>query len=143
MQTTPALSARPVPDWALFTAEPTVLIADDDPDLLELMTFKLRAAGYRTLVADNGADALALVQTELPDLVVLDVSMPGLDGLTVCHYLHSAGPTAQIPILMLSGRARRSDIDLGYTAGADDYLTKPFSPRDLVERVRRLLTADV
>jgi two-component system phosphate regulon response regulator PhoB/two-component system alkaline phosphatase synthesis response regulator PhoP len=75
-------------------------------------------------------------------MVILDVSMPGMDGLSVCYELHSSAATAQIPVLMLSGRNRKVDIDLGMTVGADDYLVKPFSPAELVRRVRWLLIAN-
>ena len=131
----------PVADWCADLAEPTVLVADDDPDVLDLVTQKLVAAGYRVIAADNGASALRLVATEQPDVVILDVSMPRLDGLSVCYELHSSADTARIPVLMMSGNSRQIDIDLGLTVGADDYLVKPFNPAELVRRVRWLLPA--
>jgi DNA-binding response OmpR family regulator len=131
----------PVADWCADLAEPTILVADDDPDVRDLVTQKLIAAGYRVLAADNGASALRLVVTEQPDMVILDVSMPGLDGLSVCYELHSSAETARIPVLMMSGHSRQVDIDLGMTVGADDYLVKPFNPGELVRRVRWLLLA--
>ncbi|WP_127503708.1 response regulator transcription factor [Actinoplanes solisilvae] len=132
----------PVADWCAVLAEPTIVVADDDPDVRDLVTQKLVAAGYRVIAADNGASALRLVVTEQPDMVILDVSMPGLDGLSVCYELHSSADTAQIPVLMMSGHSRQVDIDLGRTVGADDYLVKPFNPAELVRRVRWLLLAD-
>ncbi|MBL7261793.1 response regulator transcription factor [Paractinoplanes lichenicola] len=132
----------PVADWVTDLAEPTILVADDDEDVRDLVTSKLVAAGYRVITADDGASALRQVVTELPDMVILDVSMPGLDGLSVCYELHSSADTAQIPVLMMSGHSRQVDIDLGLTVGADDYLVKPFNPAELVRRVRWLLLAN-
>ena len=139
----PVLSlVAPVADWALDVTEPTILIADDDDTVRDLVAFKLAAAGYHAITADNGSTALSLVHREQPDMVILDVAMPGLDGLSVCYELHSSAATAQIPVLMLSGRGRQVDIDLGLTVGADDYLIKPFSPAELIRRVRWLLLAN-
>jgi len=141
--TLPSLSlVTPVSDWATDVAEPTILVADDDDTVRDLVAFKLAAAGYHAITADNGSTALDLVQSEQPDMVILDVVMPGLDGLSVCYQLHSSADTAQIPVLMLSGRGRQVDIDLGLTVGADDYLIKPFSPAELIRRVRWLLLAN-
>jgi CheY-like chemotaxis protein len=141
--TAPSLSlAAPVADWAIDVAEPTILVADDDELVRDLVAFKLAAAGYHTITAEDGASALDIVHRQQPDMVILDVVMPGLDGLSVCYELHSSAATAQIPVLMLSGRDRKVDIDLGLTVGADDYLVKPFSPAELVRRVRWLLLAN-
>ena len=141
---TTASLAHPVPiaDWTSDVAEPTILIVDDDDEVRDLVSFKLARAGYQTITADNGSSALNLVHREQPDMVILDVVMPGLDGLSGCYELHSSAATAQIPVLMLSGRNRQVDIDLGLTGGADDYLTKPFSPAELIRRVRWLLLAN-
>ena len=139
--TTPSLSlAAPVPDWALELAEPTILIADDDDSVRDLVAFKLNAAGYHAITADNGSTALDLVHREHPDMVILDVGMPGLDGLSVCYELHSSAATAQIPVLMLSAAAAGGHRPRP-TVGADDYLVKPFSPSELIRRVRWLLLA--
>jgi two-component system phosphate regulon response regulator PhoB/two-component system alkaline phosphatase synthesis response regulator PhoP len=132
----------PVTDWAFEVAEPKILVADDDEQVRDLVAFKLSMAGYHTITADNGSTALHLVQKEQPDMVILDVVMPGMDGLSVCYELHSSAATAQIPVLMLSGRSRQVDIDLGLTVGADDYLVKPFNPAELIRRVRWLLLAN-
>ena len=141
--TMPSLSlVSPVADWATDVAEPTILIADDDETVRDLVAFKLGAAGYHAITAEDGSTALDLVHREQPDMVILDVVMPGLDGLSVCYELHSSSATAQIPVLMLSGRDRQVDIDLGLTVGADDYLIKPFSPAELIRRVRWLLLAN-
>ncbi len=132
----------PVDDWALDIAEPTILVADDDEMIRDLLVVKLAAAGYHPITADNGATALRMVQQEQPDMVILDVVMPDMDGLSVCYELHASAATAQIPVLMMSGRSRQVDIDLGMTVGADDYLIKPFNPAELVRRVRWLLLAN-
>ncbi|GLY04172.1 MULTISPECIES: response regulator [Actinoplanes] len=128
-----------VEDWAVALQPPTVLIADDDENIREIIEFRLQALGYRTLVADNGRTALELAINEHPQLVVMDVSMPGLDGLTFCYELHSSPQTARIPVIMISGRGRPGDMDLGRTVGAEEYLVKPFSMTDLINRVERLL----
>jgi two-component system phosphate regulon response regulator PhoB/two-component system alkaline phosphatase synthesis response regulator PhoP len=141
--TLPSLSlGAPVPDWATDLAEPTILVADDDETVRDLVAFKLGAAGYHAITAEDGSTALDMVHREQPDMVILDVMMPGLDGLSVCYELHSSSATSQIPVLMLSGRDRQVDIDLGLTVGADDYLIKPFSPAELIRRVRWLLLAN-
>ena len=139
-----AALAHPVPDGAgdADVADPTILVADDDETIRDLVTFKLVAAGYRVITAEDGPSALRAVETERPDMVILDVSMPGMDGLSVCYELHSSLATAQIPILIISGHDRQVDIDLGRTVGADDYLCKPFHPAELVRRVRWLLLAN-
>jgi DNA-binding response OmpR family regulator len=135
----PALSLAPVADWTTGLTEPTIVVADDDESIRDLIVFKLEAAGFRAVTAADGIAALDLVHSIHPDMVILDVVMPVLDGLSVCYELHSSAATAQIPVLMLSGRDRQVDIDLGRTVGADDYLVKPFSPPELLRRVRSLL----
>ncbi|GAA4946153.1 response regulator transcription factor [Actinoplanes utahensis] len=126
-------------DWAAALQPPTVLIADDDEGVRELLAFKLRAAGYRTLEADDGRTALALAVNERPQLVLLDVGMPGLDGLGFCYELHSSPQTAGIPVIIISGRGAAADVLLGHMSGAEDYLVKPFSPAELLRRVERLV----
>ncbi|MEU4237207.1 response regulator [Actinoplanes sp. NPDC026619] len=141
--TVPSLSlVSPVAEWAADVADPTILVADDDEGVRDLVAYKLSAAGYNAITAGDGTSALTMVHREQPDMVILDVAMPGLDGLSVCYELHSSAATAQIPVLMLSGRDRQVDIDLGLTVGADDYLVKPFSPAELIRRVRWLLLAN-
>ena len=122
------------------TAARTVLVAEDDEDVRDLVVFKLAKAGYRILTAANGNSALIMAQSERPDLVVLDIDMPGIDGLAVCQQLNALARTSRIPVLMLSGRSRDLDVSLGRTMGADEYMVKPFHPEDLVETVGRLLT---
>jgi two-component system phosphate regulon response regulator PhoB/two-component system alkaline phosphatase synthesis response regulator PhoP len=141
--TEPSLSLlAPVADWAPDVTEPTILIAADDATVRDLIAAKLDAAGYHAITAEDGSVALDMVHREQPDMVILDVVMPGMDGLSVCYELHSSSATAQIPVLMLSGQDRQVDIDLGLTVGADDYLIKPFSSAELIRRVRWLLLAN-
>ena len=118
---------------------PTILIADDDDDVRDVIAFKLQVAGYRTLSADNGRSALSIAVETRPRVVILDVTMPQLDGLSVCQELHARPETAQIPVLMISGNGRPSDVDLGFAIGADDYLPKPFSQQEMLRRVNWLL----
>jgi DNA-binding response OmpR family regulator len=119
----------------------TVLVADDDDDIRDLVAFKLQIAGYDVFTADNGNDALKTARRRLPDLIVLDVSMPGMSGLDVCHQLHAVPETAHIPVMILSARTDPTEVDLGLALGADEYMLKPFSAADLVRRVRWLLLA--
>jgi two-component system phosphate regulon response regulator PhoB/two-component system alkaline phosphatase synthesis response regulator PhoP len=135
----PLHTLAPVADWTAGLTEPTIVVADDDESILDLIAFKLELAGFRAVTAGDGSAALDLVHTVQPDMVILDVAMPVLDGLSVCYELHSSASTARIPVLMLSARDRQVDIDLGRTVGADDYLVKPFSPPELLRRVRSLL----
>jgi DNA-binding response OmpR family regulator len=117
----------------------TVLIADDDPDILDLITFKLEQAGHQLITATDGTTALAEARRTVPDVVVLDVAMPGLSGLDVCRELRADDATAGIPVILLTARAQESDVEVGFEVGADDYLTKPFSPRELVSRVAAVI----
>ena len=121
------------------TPKGTILVIDDEPDLLELVEFNLKKDGYETIVAKNGQSGLEIAQKHLPDLIVLDIMMPGLDGLEVCRQLRSDNRTRQIPMIMLTAKSAEADRIVGLELGADDYVTKPFSPRELVARVRALL----
>ncbi|HVW19668.1 MAG TPA: response regulator transcription factor [Opitutaceae bacterium] len=116
-----------------------ILLVDDEPDALEVLGFKLREAGFTPLFAKDGAKALAAARADRPDLVVLDLMLPEVDGLEVCKILRRDPLTAAIPILMLTARAAEMDRVIGLELGADDYVTKPFSPRELVLRIRKLL----
>jgi DNA-binding response OmpR family regulator len=113
-----------------------VLVVDDDPELLPLVAFALRQGGYLALEAGSGERALKLIAEEVPDLVILDVNLPGIDGFEVCRRLRAAGDAT--PVLMLTVRGDEEDLVRGLDCGADDYLTKPFSPRTLLARVRAL-----
>lgn len=113
-----------------------VLVVDDERDLAELITLNLQRGGYDTLVAHDGVDAVAIARDALPDLIVLDVMLPGIDGLEVCRRIQAHSPT---PVLMLTARSEETDLVIGLGVGADDYLAKPFSMRELVARTRALL----
>jgi len=116
-----------------------ILVVDDEPDALEVLGFKLKEAGYLPIFAKDGARALTVARDERPALIVLDVMLPEIDGLEVCKLLRRDPGTAAIPILMLTARAAEMDRVLGLELGADDYVTKPFSPRELVLRIKKLL----
>ena len=116
-----------------------ILVVDDEHDLLELLRYNLMAAGYTVSCVSSGEDALAQAQTHQPDLMVLDVLLPGIDGLDVCKTLKNDSSTASIPIIMLTARSEEADVVTGLELGADDYLTKPFSPRVLLARVKAAL----
>ncbi|MEV0898481.1 response regulator [Actinoplanes sp. NPDC049802] len=118
---------------------PIVLVVDDDENVRDLVAFKLQMAGYRTATAADGCTALTMVAEIRPDLVVLDVVMPGLDGVSVCYRMHADPATAEIPVIMLSGMASETDIELAFVTGAEEYLAKPVNPAELVRRVRWLL----
>jgi two-component system, OmpR family, phosphate regulon response regulator PhoB len=118
---------------------PLVLVADDDPDILALVRFRLERDGYEVLSAPDGETALDLALARTPDLAVLDVMMPRLDGYEVTRRLREHGPTTGIPIILLTARVQEPDRERGFEAGADDYVTKPFSPQALGERIQAAL----
>jgi DNA-binding response OmpR family regulator len=120
-------------------AQPVVLAADDDEDILELVAFRLERSGYIVLRAHDGEEALRLAREEQPDLVVLDVMMPKLDGFEVTRRLRADAATSSTPIILLTARAQDADVQMGFDAGADDYLRKPFSPQELRARVQAIL----
>jgi DNA-binding response OmpR family regulator len=116
-----------------------ILVVEDEPDLLDLVVYNLRKEGFRPLRAETGERALELARDERPDLVLLDLMMPGLDGLEVCRRLRSSDDTKDIPIVMVTARAEEGDAIVGLSVGADDYVKKPFGVRELVARVRAVL----
>ncbi|MGI6491540.1 MAG: response regulator transcription factor, partial [Peptococcaceae bacterium] len=118
---------------------PRILVVDDEKNILELVRFNLEREGYQVLVTLDGARALELARSEIPDLILLDVMLPEIDGFEVCRELRMDPATKEIPIVMLSARADEFDRVLGLELGADDYITKPFSPRELIARVRARL----
>jgi len=122
-----------------MAAKRSILVVEDEKDLRELVRFHLEQEGYAVREAESGESALALVDAERPALVVLDLMLPGIDGLEVCRRLRAAEPTRALPIIILTARAAEVDRVLGLELGADDYVTKPFSPRELVARVRAVL----
>ena len=118
---------------------PSVLLVDDEPDILDLLSYNLEREGFRVATANNGADALKQAQADPPDVVVLDVMMPKMDGMETCRRFREDAALRLIPILMLTARGEERDEVEGLDAGADDYLIKPVSPRILVSRVRAAL----
>lgn len=117
----------------------TITIIEDESNIVELVKYNLDREGYHTISAGNGRKGLELVRQELPDLVILDLMMPEMDGLTVCKQLRADPQTKSIPIIILTAKSEEADRVLGLEMGADDYVTKPFSPRELVARVRAVL----
>lgn len=117
----------------------TVLVIDDEKDLVELLRYNLEKEGYDVIGANEGAAGLDIARRHRPDLVILDVMMPQPDGLEVCRRLRGDPKTASIPVIMLTAKSSEADRVVGLELGADDYVTKPFSPRELVARVRAVL----
>jgi DNA-binding response OmpR family regulator len=119
--------------------QPLVLAADDDEDILALVAFRLERSGYTVIQARDGQEALDLALSEKPDLAVLDVMMPKLDGFELTRRLRSEEATSTMPIILLTARAQDTDVGQGFQAGADDYIRKPFSPQELRTRVEAIL----
>ena len=115
-----------------------VLVVEDDKDILQLVKMYLDNEGFRTVTASNGTEALRQARSEHPDLVVLDLMLPEVDGLEVCKKLRMAPQTAMVPIIMLTAKREESDTVVGLELGADDYVGKPFSPRALMARIKAL-----
>jgi DNA-binding response OmpR family regulator len=118
---------------------PLILAADDDEDILALVAFRLERSGYTVLQARDGEEALELAIRELPDLAVLDVMMPKLDGFELARRLRAEEATSRIPIILLTAKAQDGDVERGFDVGADDYIRKPFSPQELRARVQAIL----
>jgi two-component system phosphate regulon response regulator PhoB len=116
-----------------------ILVVDDEEDILELVSYNLAKAGYRVTAVASGEEAIKSARSKSPDLVLLDLMLPGVDGLEVCNTLKRDPRTANIPIVMLTARGEEADIVSGLELGADDYVTKPFSPRVLLARIRAVL----
>jgi DNA-binding response OmpR family regulator len=116
-----------------------ILVVDDEPDTVDLIVFNLQNAGFSTVAAYAGSEAVKAARAQAPDLIILDLMLPELDGLEVCKILRNDPVTKTIPILMLTAKAAEVDRILGLELGANDYVTKPFSPRELVLRARNLL----
>ncbi|HEY5298590.1 MAG TPA: response regulator transcription factor [Verrucomicrobiae bacterium] len=122
-----------------MSAKIKILIVDDEPDAIELLEFNLKQAGFEVAAAEDGAEALRKAKSYAPNLIVLDVMLPELDGLEVCKLLRRDPATATLPIIMLTAKAAELDRVLGLELGADDYITKPFSPRELILRIKKIL----
>jgi DNA-binding response OmpR family regulator len=118
-----------------------VLIADDDRDIVRFVALNLRLEGFEVVVADNGQDALDKALDVRPSLILLDTMMPRLDGYEVCARFRDERPDSQVPVIMLTAKSLDADRAMAFTAGADDWVTKPFDPADLVSRVKDHLRA--
>jgi two-component system, OmpR family, response regulator MtrA len=116
-----------------------ILVADDDVDIRELVEFKLSTLGHEIVAVNDGSAAVDACREHKPDLAVLDVMMPGMSGLDAIRVIRSDPALAGIPVILLTARAQETDVETGFDSGADDYITKPFSPRELASRVQALL----
>ena len=117
----------------------TILVVDDEKDIVTLLEYNLQKAGFNTISALDGPDAIDIARSRRPDLIILDIMLPSMDGMEICKILKQDPCTGHIPIIMLTARGEEVDRILGLELGADDYITKPFSPRELVLRVRAVL----
>ena len=120
-------------------AKGKILIIEDEADIVEMIEYNLKEAGYKTLVASNGEKGISLAVEEQPDLIILDLMLPVIDGFDVCRTLRGGEKTSGIPIIILSAKSHETDKVLGLELGADDYMTKPFSPRELLARIKAVL----
>jgi len=118
-----------------------VLVIEDDPGTLRFVEYTLEQEGYQVLSVTNGLEGLKKAQDEYPDLIILDIMLPGLDGYEVCRRLRQIPETAILPILIMSAKARQEDKDVGLKKGADDYLAKPVAPAEMLAKVETLLTS--
>jgi len=116
-----------------------IVVVEDEPDILEVLCYNLKREGYQVTGSLDGRDGLALIQQLVPDLVLLDLMLPGLDGLEICRCLKAEPRTQHIPIIMVTAKGEESDVVLGLGMGADDYIPKPFSPRELIARVKAVI----
>jgi len=116
-----------------------ILVVDDEIYIVHILDFSLGMEGYEVVTALDGEEALRKVQEAKPDLIVLDIMMPKMDGYETCKALKSDAATKDIPVILLSAKGRNVDMQTGYDVGADDYITKPFSPRKLVDRINAML----
>ncbi len=120
-----------------------IVIIEDEPDILEVLSYNLKREGFEVFSATNGTEGLALVSKEIPDLILLDLMLPGMDGIEICSTIKNAPPTKNALIIMVTAKGEESDIVLGLGVGADDYITKPFSPKELVARVKAVMRRGV
>ena len=119
--------------------KPSVLIVEDDTALADVLTYNIGQAGYDVALARDGQDGLTQAQLKLPDLIILDLMLPVIDGLEVCRRLRADPATSGIAVLMLTAKSEESDQVVGFSMGADDYVTKPFNPRELLARIKAVL----
>lgn len=116
-----------------------ILIVEDEKDIVKMLDYNLKKDGFRTIIACDGEEAISQANRERPDLIILDLMLPGIDGLEVCKSIKKEGKTSSIPIIMLTAKAQEADKIVGLELGADDYVTKPFSPRELIARIKAVL----
>nr|MBU1328454.1 response regulator transcription factor [Candidatus Omnitrophota bacterium] len=120
-------------------AKEKILIIEDEKDIVKMLDYNLRKEGFRALLANNGEDGLDMMRKEHPDLILLDLMLPEMDGLEVCKAVKNGTETAHIPIIILTAKAQETDKIVGLELGADDYVTKPFSPKELIARIKAVL----
>jgi two-component system phosphate regulon response regulator PhoB len=120
--------------------KPRILVVDDEPEAVELIEFNLKQSGYTVSTSADGAEALKKARAQTPDLIILDVMLPEMDGFEICKTLRLDAATSKVPIIMLTAKAAEIDRVLGLELGADDYLTKPFSTRELLLRIKKMLS---
>lgn len=120
-------------------ARETILIVEDERDIAEMIEYNLQKEGYETVCVSSGEDAVSAAKKKSPDLVILDIMLPGIDGFETCKKLKNTEITSNIPIIMLTAKSREADKVAGLEIGADDYMTKPFSPRELTARIKAVL----
>jgi two-component system, OmpR family, phosphate regulon response regulator PhoB len=128
----------PSPSQSVTMARPRILIIEDERGLTDVLVYNLQREGYDTIVAHDGQEGLRKAQMQLPDVILLDLMLPGLDGLEVCRELRGGERTRNVPILMLTAKAEETDQVVGFSMGADDYVTKPFSVKVLMQRIKAL-----
>ncbi|MBA59030.1 MAG: DNA-binding response regulator [Gammaproteobacteria bacterium] len=116
-----------------------VVVVEDEPDIVEVVSYNLKREGYTVTSKNRGDEGLNLIRNQLPDIVILDLMLPGLDGLSICQQMKSDPSTREIPIIIISAKGEESDVVIGLEMGADDYLAKPFSPRELLARIKAVL----
>lgn len=116
-----------------------IVVVEDEPDILEMLEYNLIREGYQVICANNGLDGLRLIKEQQPNLAILDLMLPGIDGLEICQQVRATSNIANTPIIMLTAKSEESDIVLGLGIGADDYMSKPFSPRELIARIKAML----
>jgi len=116
-----------------------IVVVEDEPDILQVLSYNLKKEGFKVKSALDGSRGLELIQQHLPDLVMLDLMLPGMDGLQICQQLKQQASTQNIPIIMVTAKGEESDVVLGLGVGADDYIAKPFSPKELIARVKAVI----
>jgi two-component system phosphate regulon response regulator PhoB len=135
--------SKPAVDMPHASARGHILVVEDEQDLQDLLVYNLTREGFAVTATDSGEQALKIAGRQLPDLMVLDLMLPGIDGLEVCRTLKSDPGTSKVPIVMLTAKGEEADVVVGLEMGADDYITKPFSPRVLIARLRAVLRRPV